>query len=329
MGLRMAISRAYISFLSTFFILFLLRNNGGVGATTLGYYSESCPNVEEIVKSSVEFFVSNDNSLAPALLRLHFHDCFVHGCDGSVLLEGSSSEMSAPANTGLRGFQVIMDAKAGVEARCPGVVSCADILALAARDAVVLTKGPSWEVALGRLDGLKSSASDTNDMPSPFDSISLLATKFAAKGLSLEDLVALSGAHTIGQADCHFFSYRLYNYGTTGASDPSLNSSSLNELKAICPSLSSNNRAALDKGSRQTWDNAYYKNIGAGNALLESDSKLGSDGSTGGLVSRFAGSLSEFDSTFVRSMVKLGNVGVKTKAGGGGEIRRMCQVTNF
>lgn len=60
------------------------------------------------------------------------------GCDGSVLIAGSSAERSALPNLGLRGFEVIDDAKTQVEVSCPGVVSCADILALAARDAVDL-----------------------------------------------------------------------------------------------------------------------------------------------------------------------------------------------
>jgi peroxidase len=299
-------------------------------ATRVGFYSSTCPNVEFLVKSSVQFFLTSDITLAPALLRMFFHDCFVQGCDASVLLDGSSAEKTASANTGLRGFEVIMDAKSRVEAACPGIVSCADILALASRDAVVMTNGPSWEVPLGRLDGRRSLASDVAvNFPSPRDSVNALKQKFSARGLATEDLVALSGGHTIGQSDCQFFSDRLYNYKSTGMPDPNINPDSLRQLQSICPANGNGNRrVALDKGSKNTWDTSYFQNLIAGNAVLGSDEDLVSDPDARRLVDTFANSINSFNSAFTQSMVKLSNVGVKT-ASQGGEIRRMCSVANF
>lgn len=65
----------------------------------------------------------------------------LQGCDGSILLDDNATfigeKTAAPNNNSVRGFNVIDDIKAEVEKACPGVVSCADILALAARDSVV------------------------------------------------------------------------------------------------------------------------------------------------------------------------------------------------
>lgn len=66
--------------------------------------------------------------------------CLVQGCDGSVLLDGATSEKAAAINVNLHGFEAIDAAKEAVEAACPGVVSCADILQYAARDAVTLVR---------------------------------------------------------------------------------------------------------------------------------------------------------------------------------------------
>lgn len=71
--------------------------------------------------------------------------CAWQGCDASVLLDTvgtTKSEKDTIPNLTLSGFDVIDDVKAKVEQVCPGVVSCADILALAARDSVSFHVSP-------------------------------------------------------------------------------------------------------------------------------------------------------------------------------------------
>lgn len=60
------------------------------------------------------------------------------GCDASILLDGSGSEKVAPSNGSVRGYELIDAIKTRLEQLCPGLVSCADIIAIATRVAVVL-----------------------------------------------------------------------------------------------------------------------------------------------------------------------------------------------
>lgn len=109
------------------------------------------------------------------------------GCDASVLLNSvgnNKAEKDGPPNLSLHSFFVIDNAKKELESYCPGVVSCADIVALE-------SGGPTWDVPKGRKDGRISKASETIQLPSPRFNISQLQQSFSQRGLSLDDLVAL------------------------------------------------------------------------------------------------------------------------------------------
>ncbi|KAK9927922.1 hypothetical protein M0R45_025083 [Rubus argutus] len=303
-------------------------------STCVGFYSRSCPRAESIVKQTVQSHFKSNPTIAPGLLRMHFHDCFVQGCDGSVLLDGQNTEKTAGPNLALRGWEVIDDAKTKLEAACPGVVSCADILALAARDSVVLTKGIDWKVPTGRLDGRVSLASETSSLPAFNDSMKVQKAKFSILGLNTQDLVTLVGGHTIGTAACRVFSYRLYNFNTTGngdATDPTISPSFLSQLKSLCPQNGdAAKRVDLDTGSANRFDATFFTNLKNGRGILESDQMLWTDASTRSFVQRFLGVRGlralNFNAEFGRSMVKMSTIGLKPA--GKGEIRRICSAIN-
>ncbi|KAK6135367.1 hypothetical protein DH2020_030878 [Rehmannia glutinosa] len=300
------------------------------GKLRVGFYNKSCPDAEAIIRGVVrEASISDENS-APGLLRLHFHDCFVEGCDGSILIDNGleTDERHSSGHQGVRGFDVVERAKALLEGVCPGTVSCSDIVALAARDAVFLTKGPWYEAETGRRDGMVSNVRLADNLPDVGDSIHKLKAKFIEKGLNEKDLVILSAAHTIGTTACFFLGQRLYNFPAGGGADPSINPDFLPELKLTCPQKGDVNvRVALDRGSEQTFDAQILQNIRSGFAVLQSDATLYQDVATRRVVDSYFELLSpflgpSFEADFATSMVKMGRIGVLT--GSKGTIRRVC-----
>ncbi|MCO5584207.1 hypothetical protein L7F22_038130 [Adiantum nelumboides] len=124
--------------------------------------------------------------------------------------ELAGEQEARPNNNSVRGFEVVDDIKVALEQECPGIVSCADILAMAARDSVAESGGPPYRVLLGRRDSLTASRSLANQMlPGFYSNVSDLVASFANFNLSLTDMVALSGGHTIGKARCSTFAARL------------------------------------------------------------------------------------------------------------------------
>ncbi|XP_043692563.1 peroxidase A2-like [Telopea speciosissima] len=298
------------------------------------FYASTCPNVSSIVSGVIQTALQSDARIGASLVRLHFHDCFVDGCDGSILLDNSASIQSekdaAPNTNSTRGFDVVDNIKTALENSCPGVVSCADILAIAAEASVSLAGGPTWSVLLGRRDGTTANQAGANtSIPSPFESLSNLTSKFSAVGLSTTDLVALSGAHTFGRAQCRTFSNRLYNFSGTGSPDSTLDSSYLATLQQTCPQNGSGSTVTnLDVSTGDTFDSNYYSNLQNNKGLLQSDQELFSTtgASTISIVNTFSSNQTAFFENFASSMINMGNISPLT--GSSGEIRSNCRKVN-
>ncbi|RWW21114.1 hypothetical protein GW17_00014745 [Ensete ventricosum] len=348
-------------FLKLCFLFCLVATSSG--QLSPSFYSQTCPTLQTIVGLTMRTTLLLDPRMGASLLRLFFHDCFVNfhvfpqGCDASVLLDDTATftgeKNAGPNANSLRGFGVIDTIKTTVELVCPGTVSCADILALAARDGVALYDdrllsgfvqsdasnprkvlwrlawkteprtlgGPSWTVALGRRDATTASQSAANsNLPGPGSSLSQLIAAFATKGLNARDMTALSGAHTIGQARCVNFRSHIYN-------DANVDAGFASQRQRNCPSSGGdNNLAPLDVQTANTFDNAYYRNLIAVRGLLHSDQELFNNGTQDALVQQYSTNAPAFAADFAAAMVKMGNISPLT--GSSGEIRSNCRSVN-
>ncbi|KAL6629393.1 hypothetical protein ACP70R_029158 [Stipagrostis hirtigluma subsp. patula] len=291
-----------------------------------GFYSSSCPTVHGVVRQVMSQAVMNDTRTGAAVLRLFFHDCFVNGCDASLLLDDTPTtpgEKGAGPNAGgsTFGFDLIDSIKTQVEAACPATVSCADILALAARDAVNLLGGPSWAVPLGRRDAtFPNSTGAAADLPGPDSDVGALLAAFAAKGLAARDLAALSGAHTVGMARCASFRTRVY-------CDADVSPAFASRQRQACPASGGDAALApLDSLTPGDFDNGYYRNLVAGAGLLHSDQELFNNGPVDSLVRLYSANGDAFSADFAASMIRLGSITPLT--GSSGEIRLDCRKVN-
>jgi len=317
---------------------------GGIGTASAqaaglkkGFYKKSCPRAEDIAREVVWARVAGNRELAAKFLRMFFHDCFVRGCDASVLLDSptNTAEKDAAPNLSLAGFDVIDEVKAALERACPGVVSCADIVALAARDSVSFQyKRNLWEVETGRRDGTVSSDQEAlDDIPAPTSTFDILLANFSSKGLGLQDLVVLSGGHTIGIGHCNLFSSRLFNFtGKNNPSDidPALNPPYARFLQGQCRRNLQNPNdnttvVPMDPGSSLSFDNHYFVNLKAHQGMFTSDATLLTDGRAANIVDKLQDPGVFFDA-FKNSIKRMGQIGVLT--GANGQIRKKCNVVN-
>ncbi|KAL9242519.1 hypothetical protein vseg_016511 [Gypsophila vaccaria] len=295
----------------------------------VGFYKKSCPQAESIVQQAVQQRFRVDKSVTAALLRMHFHDCFVRGCDASILIDSikdNQAEKEAVPNLTVREFTLIDQIKSNLEASCPQTVSCADIITLATRDSVALAGGPQYNVPTGRRDGLTSKVDEVN-LPGPSFTVSQARQSFMDRGLTLNDMVTLLGGHTVGVTHCSFFKDRLSNFQGSGTPDPTMDQDLVTDLKNTCGSNTGVDPTTfLDRNTSFVVDNEYYNQIIKKKGVLQIDQELALDKSSAKLVSNLASNNALFAQSFAKAMVKLGNIQVLE--GNLGEIRKDCRAFN-
>ncbi|XVF46141.1 hypothetical protein PTKIN_Ptkin03bG0003000 [Pterospermum kingtungense] len=295
----MAFQSHYFGF--WFFVIFVLFGSCSAQLSSSYYYAKTCPGALSTIRAA--------------------------GCDASVLLDDDDTanftgEKSAGPNANsIRGFEVIDSIKTQLETICPGVVSCADILAVTARDSVAALGGPTWTVQLGRRDSTTASFSNANtDLASPLMNLDELIAIFSNKGFTAKEMVALSGSHTTGQARCLLFRNRIYN-------ETNIDSTFAKSIQSNCPSSGGgDNLSPLDATSPVIFDNAYFKNLVNNKGLLHSDQQLFNGGSADDQVKEYSNNPITFNADFADAMVKMGNISPLT--GTSGQIRTNCRKVN-
>lgn len=318
-------------------ILFLLFLSLPFSSAKLNvdYYKKTCPEFEKIVSENVFNKQSTSPTTAPGILRLFFHDCITDGCDASLLITSNAynphAERDADLNLSLSGdaFDVIGKIKNALELACPGVVSCSDIVAQATRDLVKMVGGPYYPVRLGRKDSLESDAAKVHaSLPTPTMTMDTIINKFTSKNFTVREMVALTGAHTIGFTHCKEFSNRIFNFSKTSEVDPTLHPKLAAGLRMVCKNYTEDPSMAAfnDVRSPGKFDNAYYNNVLKGLGLLSSDYLLGVDPRTKPIVELYAKDEQAFFKDFAKAMEKLSVFRVKT--GKKGEVRSRCDQFN-
>ncbi|CAL5094548.1 unnamed protein product [Urochloa decumbens] len=319
--------------LSSALLLFCCFTTGAAnGSLKLGYYSSSCPRAEDIVREQVTQLYHKHGNTAVSWLRALFHDCMVGSCDASLLLDTSPgaagvSEKSSPRSFGMRNFKYVDAIKSALERECPGTVSCADVLALAARDGAAILGGggplATTPMRTGRLDSrvAASHADVERAIPDHNATVSEMLAAFAAAGVSggAEAVTALLGAHSVGRVHCANLVARLYPaYGEY--------------LRGRCPTADAREDtrdvayARNDRVTPMVLDNMYYKNLMARRGLLLVDQRLADDPRTKPFVERMAADNDYFHERFAAALVALSEN--NPLGAGEGEVRRNCRFVN-
>ncbi|XP_071739082.1 peroxidase 70-like [Rutidosis leptorrhynchoides] len=277
-----------ISILALFvLIVFSIFPASSASALSSSYYNRVCPEVLPTIKRVVEEAVAQERRMGASLLHLHFHDCLVNGSDASILLDQTStidSEKNAGPNANsARGFEVIDKIKSEVDKVCRrSVVSCADILTVAARDSVVALGFPSYKLSLSRRSSLPHlrKLSDTI-VPSNSEDLQAILTNLRnIQHINQSFLVVLSGAHTLGFTQCRTFRPRIYN-------DTNIDQAFASHLRTVCPQVGGDSYLAPLDPTPASFDGRYFSNLVSKKGLLGSDQVLFNGGETDEIVTKY------------------------------------------
>ncbi|KAG0623512.1 hypothetical protein M758_3G179900 [Ceratodon purpureus] len=288
-----------------------------------GYYDQlGCRGVEDRVRTLVRRSYVTDVTASAAMLRLAFHDCQVGpgGCDGSIMIEGNGREMSSDGNFGVKRLDIINSVKSDMEQMCPNTVSCADIIALAGRDAVAFNGGPDIRIPLGRKDADTSSAAEADSkLPPATSTVDRVLSVFAPFGLTPQESVAMLGAHTLGVGHCKNIQDRL-RFNSPTAPDSLMYRT---QLRAACAVNVFDVAILTNDASQFTFDNQYYRDIQNGRGLFTVDNAISTDPRTAPIVSMFAANQGAFFAAFQSGYVKLT---ARALTGNQGTVRSTCQL---
>ena len=230
---------------------------------------------------------------AVSWLRALFHDCTVKSCDASLLLEtdaatGLVSEQASPRSFGMRNFKYVGAIKSALERECPGTVSCADVLALAARDGAAMLGGPAAiPMRTGRRDATES-----------------------RYRVHCNNLVARLYPAVDGGMEPAYGAYLRGRCPTADARE---------DTRDVA-------YARNDRATPMVLDNMYHKNLLKGRGLLLVDQRLASDPRTAPFVKKMAADNGYFRETFAAALVRMSENGPLT--GGQGEVRKDCRFVN-
>ncbi|KAL0303609.1 UNVERIFIED_CONTAM: putative Peroxidase 48 [Sesamum radiatum] len=228
------------------------------------YYNESCPLGERIIRSTVQELYGFRPDVAPALLRLVFHDCFVEEpfwvFDLFLSLSLEMECLSIFLMGRLLAHLVFHDCIVKVsviliffkiqnmicffhlsflgDGMLTDILNDQIVSTLVFSACILKAGGPFYPLYTGRRDGIVAyPIIATYELPSPLDDLSKTIESFASRGFDERETVSLLGAHSTGTIHCKFFFHRLYNFSGGDGPDPSIDPEFLQLLRSNCSSI--------------------------------------------------------------------------------------------